>query len=337
MSPILETGTEREEGRLTVIVPTWNARRALGTCLEALREQSVPCSVLVIDDGSEDGSRDFVARRFPEFECLRLERNGGFAKAVNQGLKHCRTEYVALLNNDTEVDINWVREGLQALQTHSEYSFFASKIVDFNDRSRIDAAGDTYGRTGLPLKRGNGEPVGRYARNEPVLGASAGAAFYRMSLFDEIGLLDEDYFMYLEDVELSLRASLAGHKCLFLSRALVYHVEAASDPERRNGRDGDQRPSSGGVFYSGRRVFWITRNRWQLMWTYQPVRFVPWLAWGWIKSALFHLLKVGFFRDFVKGSVAGISLLPLCLRKRRRLRRTMRISKADLCRLIRAS
>ncbi len=340
--------------QLTVIVPTWNGEPLLRTCLRSLELQTVRCRVLVVDNGSTDSTPELMSSEFPHIDYLPLEQNFGFAKAVNLGIQRAKTEFVALLNNDTEVDSHWVETGLEAFERYPDYWFFASKMLDFQFRERVDSAGDCYGRTGLPYKRGLGEPASHYIHPGPVLGASAGAAFYRRDLFDRIGLFDEGFYLYLEDVDLSLRAQFAGLRCLYLAEAIVYHVEAASDPER-SGRDpigspakrannrtatsaptGEQIKSKRRVrtYYSRYRVFWITRNRWQLMITYQLFRNTPWLALGWARSALFHLLKAGFFGAFLKGLVAGILLTPRALGKRRKVWAERTLATSQVCQLI---
>ena len=346
--------SEDSPDRLTVIVPTWNGKQLLRTCLQSLQLQTVRCRVLVVDNGSTDSTLELVSSEFPEVDYLPLEKNFGFAKAVNLGIQRTKTEFVALLNNDTEVDPHWVEAGLKAFQRYPDYWFFASKMLKFWRRDTVDSAGDCYGRTGLPHKRGLGEPASQFTQTGPVLGASGGAAFYRRNLFDRIGLFDEGFYLYLEDVDLSLRAQFAGLRCLYLPEAIVYHVEAASDPERSR-RDPIGPPAKGGetgtgdhasaeerfksergvrTYYSRSRVFWITRNRWQLMITYQLFRNTPWLALGWARSALFHLLKAGFFGAFLRGLAAGILLTPRALGKRRKVWTERTLATPQVCQLI---
>ena len=383
--------------RLTVIIPTWNRARLLEQCLSSLARQRVTCPVLVVDNGSTDSTREMLEARFPEVEVLALEENQGFARAVNRGILHSKSEYVALLNNDTEVDPGWVEAGLAAFDQNPGYWFLASRMMDFRRRSTIDSAGDGYDRTGMPYKRGRGDPSHRHFERRPVLGASAGAAFYRRELFLRIGLFDEQYYMYLEDVDLSLRAQLTGHPCLYVPEAAVYHIEAASDASRKvlveeltgTGKELPHRPRSGEILrekgglgteafqsavpirrrrggqecppsegaprvqgakkngtagpvepaplptpYSPVRVYWITRNRWQLMVTYQPGRNLIWVAYGWARSTLFHALKAGYLGSFLRGLGAGMARTPQALAKRFRLRRIRVLSGREICRLM---
>jgi GT2 family glycosyltransferase len=321
----------KADAEITVVIPTWNRRDLLRQCLRSLQAQTAQPGVLVIDNGSTDGTLEMLGNEFSGVDFLPLGRNIGFAAAVNAGIDRVSTRHVALLNNDTEADANWVERGLEAMRRHPDFHFFACRMVDFEDRRLLDSAGDRYGKTGLPTKRGLGEPIENYPAEEEVLGASAGAAFYRMTLFRAIGLFDPDYFTYLEDVELSLRARLHGYRCLYLPQAVVYHIEAGSDPGRA--APGTSRPRSG--IYTPDRVYWITRNRWQLMVSYQPLRYTPWLATGWARSALFHLLKAGYSGAFFRGLAAGMFRTPRALRKRLRLSRSRTISTQELCRQLR--
>jgi GT2 family glycosyltransferase len=296
------------DSEVTVVIPTWNRSELLRTCLASLRNQTAKSAVLVVDNGSTDDTEPMVRSEYPEFGYLQMPSNLGFARAVNAGIRRTESPLVALLNNDTEADPFWIEKALAAARQHPQYAFFASRMVNYFDRKVLDSAGDVYLKTGLPLKRGSGLPADSFREAMPVLGASAGAAFYRREIFDRIGLLDEDYQIYLEDVEFSLRAQLAGFRCLYVPEAVVYHIEAASDPDRSTDRSG--------VFYSDRRVYWITRNRWQLMVTYQPLRHLPWLAYGWTRSLLFHLLRVGHTGAFLRGISAGVLMTPKAAGKR---------------------
>jgi GT2 family glycosyltransferase len=272
-----------------------------------------------------------MADCFPDFGYLRLPSNLGFAKAVNRGIEKVETEFIALLNNDTEADPRWIEAGSAIFEQHPECGIVASKIVNYWQRDRLDSAGDRYLRSGLPLKRGSGQAISAFARVEPVLGASAGAAFYRRRLFEQVGLFDENYYMYLEDVDLSLRARLAGFNCLYTPEAVVFHMEAASDPDNPGNR-GEPRPL---VVYSDTRVYWITRNRWLLMISYQPWRNLAWLTWGWARSFLFHLFKAGHLKAFLEGLRAGIAVSGHAVNKRRLLKEAGKSRREDLWRLMR--
>lgn len=209
----------------TVVIPNWNGLAHLEECLTTLQAQSLhPARTLIIDNASSDGSERFVRERFPEVEWVSMPRNGGFAYAVNEGIRCADTTYVALLNNDTAVESTWLEELVAALERHPGYDIAASRMVLYYDRNLMNAAGDVYRLPrGTATNRGIRQPVARFDRPCRVFGACAGAALYRRSLFGDIGLFDEDFFLMSEDTDLNIRALIAGHKCLYAPASIVYH------------------------------------------------------------------------------------------------------------------
>src|SRR5829696_8209393 len=134
---------EAVPARLTVVIPNWNGERFLELCLGSLRDQSFrDFETILVDNGSTDGSLSFVRERFPWVKTIALGGNKGFAKAVNAGIKASATEFVALLNNDTEQDPGWLGSLISAAERYPESGLFASKLVDFHDREVLDGAGD---------------------------------------------------------------------------------------------------------------------------------------------------------------------------------------------------
>lgn len=222
------------------MIPNWNGGELLSTCLEALARQTLaPTRVLVVDNGSTDGSQRVVRDAGAEWHGL--DHNTGFAGAVNVGIRASDAPLVALLNNDAVADPGWLGALVRALDRDPSISFAASRML-FTDGRGVNAAGDGFdvrGRGGY--NRGIFEPDGpRFDEPRIVFGACAGAAIYRRSLFDDIGVFAEDLFVSWEDIELDLRAALAGHRCLYVPDAVVHHVQGATPSpgrlalERRN-------------------------------------------------------------------------------------------------------
>jgi GT2 family glycosyltransferase len=211
---------------ITIVIPNWNGRRFLGDCLGAIRSQTYPhIETIVVDNGSRDGSIELIRDEYPEVRLVTFDTNVGFSPAVNAGIKAATGRYIALLNNDTKVEPRWVEELVKALDSHPEVGSVACKMLAYDDRTILDGVGDAYRRGGLPSRIGHGErDDGQFDEPRYVLGACGGAAMYRRELFDDIGLFDEEYFAYLEDVDLALRAQSAGYKCLYVPTARVYHV-----------------------------------------------------------------------------------------------------------------
>ena len=223
-----------------VIIPSYNGEQLLETCLAALSRQTLPATrVIVVDNGSDDGSQAVVGLAGAEW--LPLGRNAGFPAAVNAGIRASTAPSIALLNNDAIAEPEWLAELSGALERDPAISFAASRMIFTGDRG-INAAGDAFdvrGRGGY--NRGIFEPDGpRFDEPRLVFGACAGAALYRRDLFDDVGLFDEEFFLSWEDIDLDLRATLAGHRCLYVPGAVVHHDQGASarpgrlELERRN-------------------------------------------------------------------------------------------------------
>jgi GT2 family glycosyltransferase len=221
---------------VSVVIPTWNGRTMLDVALESLERQSLaPLEVIVVDNGSTDGTAEHVRERWPEVDIVALAENVGFAAGVNRGLERVRGEFVALINNDVELHPDCLEELAGGLTRDSGAASAASKMLRFDDRTVIDATGDTMRWSGVALQRGQGErDHGQYDRAERVFSACAGAALYRRAAFAEVGPFDEGFFAYLEDVDWGFRAQLLGHGCAYVPTAIAYHVGSAST--RREGK-----------------------------------------------------------------------------------------------------
>ncbi|MEA3345410.1 MAG: glycosyltransferase family 2 protein [Chloroflexota bacterium] len=215
---------------LSVIVVNWNRRDLLALCLTALQAQSYPRSeIILVDNGSTDGSVAYVREHFPQVKVIALPENRGFAGGNNVGIRAASGKYIALLNNDAQPESHWLEALVHALETHPEVGFCASKMLRADDPQLIDTAGDVFYDYGVGGKRGMDQLDGDgFFRREYVFGACAGAAIYRRAMLQDVGLFDEDFFLYMEDIDLSFRAQLRGYKCLFVPEAQVYHQVAAS-------------------------------------------------------------------------------------------------------------
>jgi len=216
--------------KISIIIPNWNGRNILGSCLGSIKHQSYRSfEVIIVDNGSTDGSINYVKKEYSQYKIIVLKDNVGFARAVNVGVKASRGDLVALLNNDTEADKHWLREIANAAVRHPEATFFASKMMDYKRRNIIDSCGDAMTWTGRSYKIGEGKKdSAKYQKERYIFGACAGAAAYRKEFFDKVGYFDEVFFAYLEDVDLDFRAQLLGLKCLFVPSAIVYHIGSAT-------------------------------------------------------------------------------------------------------------
>lgn len=185
--------------------------------------------MIIVDNGSADGSVEFVRTQYPEVKIIALDHNKGFAGGVNEGIRCSDADLIFLLNNDTVVDPHCLQELSDAAVKNPEISYFATKMLFRNSPGVINAAGDSFGTDGQGRNIGIRESDdGRYDRVVEVFGACAGAALYRKTFFEDVGMFDEDFFLIMEDVDLDFRGQLMGHRCFYIPTAVVHHVHSAS-------------------------------------------------------------------------------------------------------------
>jgi len=210
---------------ISAVVVNWNRCALLRACLSSLAEQQgVDLEILVVDNGSTDGSTEMVASAFPQAHLIRNRENRGFCAANNQGIAAARGQYIVLLNNDAEADPGWAAALQAACDSDPEIGMVASKILVYEDATRIDKVGHLIYPDGQNRGRGTGAiDQGQYNRVEPVLWPDGCAALYRADMLREIGGFDETLFAYGDDAELGLRARIAGWKCLYTPHAVVRH------------------------------------------------------------------------------------------------------------------
>ncbi len=216
--------------RISVIIPNWNGRHHLEECLGALRRQTFSDhEVILVDNGSTDGSQAFTREAYPEVRLVELGQNRGFTGACNAGFAASRGEIVCLLNNDTEADDRWLEVIQDTFDRHPQAGAVATKMLLYDRRDHFHSAGDYYRVNGLPGNRGVWqEDKGQYDREEPVFSACGGAAAYRRRMIEEIGFLDDAFFFSCEDIDLAWRAHLAGWEVIYAPQAVVYHKLKAS-------------------------------------------------------------------------------------------------------------
>lgn len=213
--------------KVTVIIVNWNGEKFLEQCLTALMAQTVkPHEIIVLDNASSDGSLEIVLR-FPSVRLIDLDRNTGFAQGNNLAVKVASkaSEWIALINPDAFVESYWLEALLVAAESNPEFDVFGSMLLNAAAPALLDGTGDAYHVSGLVWRMKNGSPVPTSVESESeIFSACAAAALYRRSAWQNIGGFDEDYFCYVEDVDLGFRLRLAGYRCLYVPQSLVYHV-----------------------------------------------------------------------------------------------------------------
>lgn len=212
---------------VSIIIVNCNGRGFLQGCLESIFNQS--CSdfeIIFIDNGSTDDSVQYVKEKFPDVIIIENRENLGFARANNQGIAIAKGKYIALLNNDTVVDREWIKSLLAKAESSSEkVGMWAGKILSMQEPGKIDSVGGLMiSPDGIAKGRGRlEEDVGQYDNDDEVFIPSACAALFKKEMLDEIGLFDEDFFAYCEDTDIGLRARLAGWRTVSVPKAVVYH------------------------------------------------------------------------------------------------------------------
>lgn len=208
----------------SVIIVNYNAREYLEKCLSSLfTEEKDNYEIILVDNASTDGSVEFVQRVFPTVKVIRSQTNRGFGWASNVGAKQARGKYLVFLNPDTVVERGWFRALIDALEKTPGAGLATSKILLLSNPKRINTCGNEVHFTGLTLCRGLGREREAFAEQTEV-GAVSGAAFViRRDVFEALGGFDEDFFLYMEDTDLSIRARLAGYRCIYIPQSVVYH------------------------------------------------------------------------------------------------------------------
>lgn len=253
--PTNSATAEATSGSVTIVIVTWNAREHLHRCLQAVAAQTVlPDRLILIDNGSTDGTPtlagDCVATGAlsGRTEIVELRTNLGFAAANNRAITTCVTEFVALLNPDAFPHPDWLENLLAAAGRYPGSAAFGSRQMTDGQPGMVDGLGDVYHISGLSWRRGHGrrlKPEDLVERE--IFSACAAAALYRRSAVLEVGGFDEDFFCYVEDVDLGFRLRLAGYKSVFVPNAVADHVGSASTGGRR---------SEFAVYHGHRNVLW---------------------------------------------------------------------------------
>ena len=296
------------EPKIEVVIPNWNGWQMLSHCLQSLERQSFQeFAVIVVDNGSTDDSVKLLREKYPFIQLVVFSENTGFSVAVNAGIEASSAPLVLLLNNDMEVAPDCLQLLYEASIEHKEYDFFALKMLNYHKREIIDGAGDAVLRGGVGYRLGTMEIDGpAYSRDREVFGACAGAALYRREFFDTVGTFDEDFFAYVEDVDLNIRARRLGMRCLYLSTAQVFHIGSATSGSKIN-------PFT--IRLSTRNNFYVLLKNYPLSYFF---KFLLALIVYQIMWFVF-CCKKGNIGAWCKGIVAVFSSLKMTLSKRRNI------------------
>lgn len=268
----------------SVIIVNFNGRDLLDECLGSLQRQTFNnFEIIVVDNASSDGSVEFIRDRYPEVRVVQNAVNLGYGGGNNRGIEVAKGKYIVLLNNDTETDPRWLGALVAAAESDEKTGMCASKIMNYYDRDVFDNTGLLLYRDGIGRGRGRLErDRGQYAESDEVFFPSGCAGLYRKAMLDEIGLFDEVLFLYLDDVDIGLRARLAGWKCFYAPEAVVFHKYSATTSP-----------------YSPLKAFLLERNRIWIVFRYFPIPMI--VASFWYALLRYCVQAYGV----VRGSGAG--------------------------------
>jgi len=279
---------------------------------------------ILVDNGSTDGSVEHVRTQFPEVKLLALPANLGFTGGNIAGYEHASGGLVVLLNNDTEAHPSWLGEIHRASHAYPDAGSFASKMMYFDERGRVENCGFDMGIAGATVDLGRDEPDGpEWAQPRKVFGACGGAVAYRRKMLDEIGFLDPEFVMIYEDADLSFRAQLRGYECVYVPGAIVYHryrVTIGKAPARQ-------------VFYSQRNIEFVYLKNMPLaliLWSL-PQRLL------YEVGAAIYFSKQGTGSAFLRAKLHVLKCLPSILRKRRAIQKKRTITSSQLRATLRKS
>lgn len=285
---------------ILIIVPHYSKVELLKKCIYHIYEQDVDYfDVLVVDNGSEDSSVDFIKeteKKYDNFHSILLSENLGFAIAVNKGIQYAidnKYRWSILLNNDAFISTNFVKNLYNAICNNKNYFAVSSLMLSYNEKNIVDDFGDNYNLLGYAYQRYTGQDISVVKSNSAVFSACAGASIYDNKKIEKVGLFDEKFFAYLEDVDLSYRARLMGYKCITEKNAICYHMGSATT----------------GSKYNELKVRLSARNNIFLIYKNMPtlqilINIVPLLLGILFKQIFF--IRIGYGLDYFFGLIDGI-------------------------------
>jgi GT2 family glycosyltransferase len=302
---------------VSVVVVSWNGRRYLEPCLEAVAGQrGIDAEVIVVDNGSTDGTAEFVRTRFSQMHVVELRENRGFAGGSNAGARAARGPFIAFLNNDTVADPGWLRALRDGIDPAARFLLSTSRIVYMHDTSIVDSAGDGLFRWGGAFKRHHGGPAHLAGVSQEVFAVCGGACLISKAVFEELGGFDDDFFFSHEDVDLSYRARLRGYRCRYVADAVVrHHGGATAGPT-----------SAFAAFHGQRNLEWLyVKNTPASL----LVRTLPGhLLYN--AAGAVHFARLGLLGTFLKAKAAAVAGLPRMWRKRAAVQRARTVRAREI-------
>ncbi len=299
---------------IDIIIPNWNGEKWLPGCLDALEKQTLQTfKITIVDNGSTDNSVSGIREHDQDICIIELDKNYGFATAVNRGIKTTSAPLIWLLNTDTIANPNCLKLLVENLERSGPgTAAVAPLMLSIDDHNLIDDAGNILTWYGEAIKMGHGEKDDSYEYYRNIFSPSAGCTLYKRSFFDTVGLLDKDFFAYLEDIDLGLRGRLQGFDYLLEKTAIVYHKGHGSD-----------------IDYN-KYISLVTCNRLNLFFKNIPLSILLKKAPKIIYGQIYYLLAFGHLFPALKGYWMFFQQLPATMKKRKTLMKKVRLSKYEI-------
>jgi hypothetical protein len=322
--------------RISIIVLNWNGKQHLETCFNSIKEQTyTDFETILVDNGSEDGSVELVKEKFPWVKLIPLPKNIGFPRGNNVGIKHSKGDYVLTLNNDTKLDKDCLKNIAEEIEKNPDIGMFSLKMVFFYEKDLINSTGTLIYKDGSAMNRGmKQEDKGQFEEIEEILGPCAGAGVYKKEMLEEIKFGEDEYFdkdfhIYLEDVDLALRAQMKGWKSLYIPKAIVKHVHSATM----------QAKSPLKLYLSERNRIWYTLKDFPIASFLKSPKYTlkRYLALakktkGSEKMSKFK--KSDLALALLKAWIVGIFYIPKFLNKRRKIQKNKKLTKKEFYELL---
>jgi GT2 family glycosyltransferase len=302
---------------ISVIIVNWNGRTHLSECLESVMKQTVnDFEVIVVDNGSSDGSVEFIREEYQNIIIVCLDENRGFTGGNCAGYEVAKGRFIALLNNDTRVEPDWLGALVRVMQSQSDIGICASRII-IDGTDLVDSVGDLFTTAFTGTKMGYLQPANLFDMPHVVNGGCAAAILYRRSMLDEIGFLDDDFFFNHEDSDLNMRAWLSGWKCEYVPDAIVHHKVSATVGEL----------SDTSVYYFARNNVWVWIKN---VPSHFILRYLPQRIVYELSAFVYFCLKNGKWGPFLRGKKDAIIKIPVMLKKRKDIQKLVRLSQQEI-------
>ena len=302
-----------ESPLVSIIVVNWNGKEFLCDCLTSLLSQTYwNYEIILVDNGSTDGSPDYVLNNFPSVKIVRNTQNEGFGRACNKGIRCSKGEYIATLNNDMQLDECWLEELIKPLQ-NEKVAVTVAKALFFDCRDKVNCAGGAVNFLGFSFPKHFNENIDIDLKHETTEYAQGGLCCIKREVLDEVGLFDEDFFMYFEDIDLSFRIRMAGYELALAPKSIAYHKW-----DFKRMRD---------------KLYYIEKNRVQFLiknYSLKTLLLVSPAFFITEMGVLLHSLKGGWFFKKIRSYLEILKSLPKLSRQRKELQKRRKLKDSQV-------